>query len=163
MEPVGPKVVAKWLGVSQRSVTDMAERGLAVRLGHGKYDLPATVARYTAHLREVAAGRGGEAQVLDLTAERARQAKETADGLALKNEQVRRTLLPAAVVEQQWSEILLKIRGRLMAVPSRVRSHAGLNAELTAAIDREIRDCLNDLADDEGDPPTGACAPSSAT
>src|SRR5688500_17296824 len=109
-ETVGSGELADYLGVSSQSIAAFANDGKVVRISRGKYDLKASVQTYTAHLREVAAARGGEAQILDLTQERARLAKEQADGQELKNRQLRRELLPAADVEREWSDILRKVR-----------------------------------------------------
>lgn len=164
MDTIVPaKVVGEWLGLSARSITDLAQRGIAIKTGRSQYDLPATVARYAAHLREVAAGRGGEDQVLDLTAERARLAKEQADGQEIKNARDRRELLAASDVEREWGEICLKIRSMLLAVPSRVRTRTGLSVEVAAAVDREIRDALEALGNDENDAPQGAGEATAAT
>lgn len=53
--------------------------------------------------------------------ERDRLAREQADNVALKNAALRRELVPAVEVEQRWSEILRRVRSKLLAVPSRVR------------------------------------------
>jgi hypothetical protein len=97
---VGSGELADYLGVSSQSIAAFANDGKVVRISRGKYDLRASVQTYTSHLREVAAARGGEAQILDLTQERARLAKEQADGQELKNRQLRSELLPAADVER---------------------------------------------------------------
>lgn len=67
-----------------------------VRLGHDAYDLEESTRRYIASLRETASGRGGEEQVLNLTSERARLAREQADAQALKNAVLRGEYVPQA-------------------------------------------------------------------
>lgn len=156
MDAVGPKVVAEWLALSTRSVSELAEKGQAIRLGHGKYDLKATVQRYASHMREVAAARGGEAQILDLTAERARLAKEQADAQELKNAVSRKELLPAGDVEREWADVLLRIRSAILSVPARLRPHMSLSVTDAALLDRELRDALEALADDDDNAPKGA-------
>lgn len=141
------KVLANVLGVADRTLRDLAERGLVVKAGRGSYELAASVRRYCEHLREIAAGRGGEAGVLDLTAERARLAKEQADAQAIKNATLRGELLPAADVERRWREVLAGVRSRMLAVPSRTRQAlAHLTATEVAVIDREVRDALGEAA-----------------
>lgn len=135
------------LGVSPAALTDFHQRGLAVKLGHDAYDLGATVQAYTAHLRGIAAARGGEDHVLALTTERARLAKEQADAMALKNAEKRGELVSAASVASGWSDTLRGVRARLMALPSRLRaSLPHLSAADVALIDREIRNTLTELA-----------------
>jgi phage terminase Nu1 subunit (DNA packaging protein) len=142
------KVLASMLGVTDRALRDFAERGLVVKTGRGTYELAASIRRYCEHMREVAAGRGGEEGVLDLTAERARLAKEQADAQALKNAVAREELLPAADVERQWREVLAGVRSRMLAVPSRTRQALPhLTASEVTIIDREVRDALMEVAD----------------
>lgn len=155
-DTVSARVAGEWLGVSERTIRDLAGRSIISKTARGQYDLQTVVRQYAAHLREVAAGRGGTAQVLDLTAERARQAKEIADGQALKNAQARRELLPAAEVEEQWGDICTRIRAALLAVPARLRTPLNLSTDETALLDRELRVTLEALADDNGDAPQGA-------
>jgi phage terminase Nu1 subunit (DNA packaging protein) len=99
-------------------------------------------------LREVAAARGGEAQILDLTQERARLAREQADGQELKNRALRRELVSASDVEREWSDILRKVRAGILAVTSRVRASAGLTTEQAVEMDAELRLALKELGND---------------
>lgn len=65
------------LGIAARTVRELATRGVLVKAARGRYDAPASIASYCRHLREIAAGRVGDAQP-GLTSERARQAREQA-------------------------------------------------------------------------------------
>lgn len=145
---VTAKEISDWIGVSDRTVSDLAIRGHAKKVGRGQYDLKETIRLYTAHLREVSAGRG-DGQALDLVQERARLAKQQADGHELKNAVLRRELLARDQVEAEWTDILRKLRAGLLAIPSRVRQRIGLDANTTAEIDREIRDTLMVLGNDQ--------------
>jgi phage terminase Nu1 subunit (DNA packaging protein) len=155
-ETVGAGELAVWLGVSSQSIAAFANDGKVVRLARGKYDLKASIQTYTSHLREVAAARGGEGQVLDLTQERARLAKEQADGQELKNRALRGELVPASEVEREWSDVLRKVRAGILAVTSRVRASAGLTAEQAVEMDAELRLALKELGSDQDYPPGSA-------
>jgi phage terminase Nu1 subunit (DNA packaging protein) len=158
-ETVGAGDLADWLGVTSQTISAFANDNKVVRVSRGKYELKASVQLYTAHLREVAAARGGEAGVLDLVQERARLAKEQADNTALKNASLRRELLPAAEVEREWSDILRKVRAGILATTSRVRASAGLTAEQAVEMDAELRLALKDLGNDKNHEAGGAtCA-----
>lgn len=144
---IGGADMCKLLGVSAAALTDFHQRGLAVKLGHDAYDLGATVQAYTAHLRGIAAARGGEDHVLALTTERARLAKEQADAQALKNAEKRGELVSAASVLSTWSDTLRGLRARLLALPARLRADLPhLSASDVALIDRAMRDTLTELA-----------------
>ncbi len=162
MNTVGAGELADWLGVSSQSIAAFANDGKVVRVKRGKYDLRASVQTYTAHLLEVAAARGGEAQILDLTQERARLAREQADGQELKNRQARKELVPASDVEREWSDILRKVRAGIVATTSRVRASAGLTAEQAVEMDAELRLALKELGNDNDYPTGGATSVDSA-
>jgi phage terminase Nu1 subunit (DNA packaging protein) len=83
----------------------------------------------------------------DASAEAVRLKKEQADHAALKNQQLRAELVPAADVERAWSGILRQVRSGVLAVPSRVRQQLPhLTTHDIATFDAEIRRALEDLA-----------------
>lgn len=142
---IGGKDLCELLALSSGALTDLKKRGIAVHLGHDAYDLKATVNAYVKNLRSVAAGWGDEGQAVNLTAERARLAKEQADAQAIKNAKLRGELVEAADVERAWQDILRQVRARIMAVPSRLKQSQALSAEDGEALDRELRDALTEL------------------
>lgn len=149
---VSGKDLASAFGVTDRSVRDFADRGVVAKTGRGKYLLIESVRLYTEHLRGVASGRGGEDGVLDLAAERARLAKEQADAQELKNAVSRRELVSVIDVERGWQDILRKVRARILACPSRIRSRLShLTVFDGEVIDAELRDALTELANDDVD------------
>ncbi len=145
------KDLASAFGVSDRAIRDFAERGRVGKSGRGKYRLVESVRLYTEHLRGVASGRGGEDGVLDLTAERARLAKEQADAQEIKNAVSRHELVSVTEVQRGWSDILRKVRARVLACPSRIRSRLShLTIYDGEIIDAELRSALTELANDDG-------------
>lgn len=144
-ETVPASTMALWLDMSERSVREHAAQGHLVRGGRG-YDLQASVRAFVGHLRTVAAGRGGEDHSANLTAERARLAKEQADAIAMKNEAARGNLLDAGETERVWTAHVIAVRNRILAVPARLRmSHGYLDPLAYRALDRELRDALTAL------------------
>lgn len=136
--------LARLFGVSTVSINDLARRGIVVRSGTG-FDLAESVPRYCKHLRDLATGRGDEADIVTATAQRARLASEQADGFALKNARLRGALLDAGAVEAEWSGILRTVRAGMLAVPSRCQQRLpGLTAHDVSEIDREVRAVLTE-------------------
>ena len=80
-------------------LTDLVQRDIAIRHARDSYDLVQSTRNYVQHLRGVASGRGGEEATLNLTEERARLAREQADGVALKNAKARGELVAAAFAD----------------------------------------------------------------
>lgn len=145
---VSAREAADWIGASERLVRDLADRGIAVREARGRYDIKATIANYVAHLRQVSAGRGGEESQLDLTKEKARESKERADSLAIKNAKMRGELLPVDDVLFGWSHIMTNTRLGVLAIVPRLSQEFGLSPEQEAVLDAEVRRALTGLADD---------------
>jgi phage terminase Nu1 subunit (DNA packaging protein) len=89
---VSVKIVERWIAEGMPVQSVPADR-------HGEYEI-STAAAWQWHL-ERSAARAGD---LNLDAERARLAKEQADGQALKNAALRDSLLPAEEVVTAWRE-----------------------------------------------------------
>lgn len=143
---IGGKDLCALLDLSSGGLTDLKKRGIAVHLRHDVYDLESTVRNYVQHLRSIAAGWGTTDQAAQLTAERARLAKEQADAMAIKNARLRGELVEAEEVEHTWSDILRQLRARLMAIPSRVRAdHPQIDQTAVKVFDRALRDTLTEV------------------
>jgi phage terminase Nu1 subunit (DNA packaging protein) len=99
-----------------RAVTDVAKRGIQRGERKGTYLVEQSVASYCQHLREQAAGRGGETGA-DV---RARLGAAQADLAAEKVKAMRGKTLPTAEVEALWTRKLRAFRNRILAIPSRV-------------------------------------------
>jgi terminase small subunit / prophage DNA-packing protein len=139
-------VLADLLGVSPRSITDLAKRGIVVRADGGGFDQRKSVRGYCDHLRKLATGRGGDAAIATATVERARLAKAQADAVELKNAAVRATMLDAGEVEATWSGILRQVRAGMLAVPSRAAQRLPhLTPHDVAEIDHEVRAVLIEI------------------
>jgi len=144
-ETVTTADLADLLGISTRMVTQLAQRGTIRRLQAGVWPARESVRSYCAHLRDGAAGRTDSTS---LTAERVRVATAQADALEMKNAVARRLMIPAREVESEWSSILRGVRVAVLAIPSRVQQRLHhLTSTDVAAIDREIRDALTEIAD----------------
>lgn len=138
--------LGEWLGVSVATVHRLAREGVLARDPAGRFDLQPAVATYCAHLRDGARGR--LAANPDLNAEKVRLAREQADKIAFANARARGELLDAREVATAWRSVVVDLRAALLAVPSRVASRRGLDRATTAALDSEIREALEAIADD---------------
>ena len=145
-DAVTAPVLARWLGVSGKTVYELAKAGIVVRAGHGLYKLEESVTRYCAHTRRTASQRGGEASLEAMREERIRIAREQADALALKNKAARGEMLEAAAVEAEWSGVLRTVRAGMLAVPSRAGARLPhLTPHDIAEIDAEVRTVLTEM------------------
>lgn len=88
-ETITAAALANLFGVTTRTITDLAKRGIVVREGRG-YAMAASVQGYCGHLRKLATGRGGDEAIVTATADRARLARAQAEHVETKNALARR-------------------------------------------------------------------------
>jgi len=121
------------LGIGQSVLNDLAKRGIIVRgTKRGSYAL-------CSHLREIAAGRGGDAG----GDARARLGSAQADLAEAKAARMRGETVNASDVEKQWTGKMREFRSRILSVPDRVPLPLRERNVLTT----ELCDALTELAD----------------
>lgn len=132
------------LGISTGRIRDFARDGMAVKSRRGRYDTRATLSRYLDRLRE-SAGRAGRPASDEYKAEKTRQARETADKLALQNALLRKELVAVADVRREWVTVATDLRSTILAIPGRVSARMGLSREAAVMFEEEMRMALEEL------------------
>jgi phage terminase Nu1 subunit (DNA packaging protein) len=147
----GPEL-ADLLGVSGKTVRELAGRGIVVRARRGAYELRASVRGYAEHLRSIATGKaGGEAVAAGAAAARKRLAEAQADKVEIANAHARGALVDAEAVQREWSEVLRMVRAGMLAVPSRCGARLPhLSAHDVGEIDVEVRAVLTEVGSGDG-------------
>jgi terminase small subunit / prophage DNA-packing protein len=143
--------LADLIGVSPRSCTDLAARGIIVR-GPGRtgFLLRESLRGYAEYMRRLAGGRGGESAIASATAERGRLLRAQADAAEAKNKQVLGSMLDAAETERAWSDIVRQSRAAVLAVPPRCQQRLPhLTAHDISTFDTELREALRALGEGE--------------
>lgn len=137
------------IGVTQSAVSDLVRRGVIQREGKGRIPVASALLAYCAHMRGIAAGHTSDDGDLDLTAERARKAKEEADRLEMENALRRRQLLDRADVDAAMSGAFARVRARLLNVPSKIAPVVAPSApaEAEAAIRDVLYEALRELSE----------------
>lgn len=131
--------LAGLLKISVRNVDMLVTKGVFAKISPATFDARASLAAYIEYAR-----RGGNS---DLDSEKLRLTREQADKIEIQNASARRELVSAAEVEREWSSILRDVRAMMLAIPSRVQQRLPhLTAHDAGAIDREIRDALQEVA-----------------
>lgn len=143
-ETAATETLAQLLGVTTRTITELARKGVLTRVGKGAWPVRESVRSYCAHLREQAAGRSDSTT---LTAERIRVAKAQAEKLEFANAVARGEMVPAREVESEWAAVLRDVRAAMLALPSRVQQRLPhLTSHDVVEFDRQIRDALTEAA-----------------
>lgn len=118
------------VGISQPAVSNLVYREI---LRDGA-PLREWLLAYTDHLREMAAGRGGEGSLV-LATERARLAREQADKVAMQNAVTRGELAPAYLLEEVLAKAGARAGRILETIPGLLRRRLpGLTADDIAAV-----------------------------
>jgi len=146
----GPETVtagelAEWLALTPNRVSALGRDDVIPRTDDKRYPLRAAIRAYCEHARAGAAGRRVDSE---LAAEKLRSAKATAEKLELANAKARGDLLDGKLVANEWRSIITDLRAAVLAVPSRVASRMGMDRATTAALDSEIRDAMEAIAND---------------
>jgi phage terminase Nu1 subunit (DNA packaging protein) len=151
---VGAASLARLLGIGPRRLRELAELGIVPRTQRGRYPFAASVAAYTGHLREVAAGRRGEVdgadggEVLDLATERARLARAQREAVELRMARDRGELVEAAPVRLGSAALLRGAVSHLRGVPTKAKAHIPtLTVRDVEALEKLIDEALTELAD----------------
>lgn len=139
--------LAVLLDIGVRGVTELAATGVLVPAAQrGFYQTLPSIHAYIGKLRKQAAGRGGE---LSLNDERAKREKIGREREEIELAQLRGEVLTLDELSSAWPALCLKVRGILLAFPSKAR---GLVPHLTAHDQEKLRqmavDGLNELADE---------------
>jgi|SRR5271165_460568 len=147
MTTVTTAELAAQVGVSDRTVRELARRGIFVQTGRGRFDQEASLLAYCAHLRREKSGkRGGGAVFADAGNERTRLAAAQADAQEMKNKVAAGKLLPEAEIETVWTELVLATRNAILATPARIQSDLPhLTAYDVSIIDKALREALTRL------------------
>jgi phage terminase Nu1 subunit (DNA packaging protein) len=138
---------------SKREVRLLAERGIAVRVGHGRYALYKSTQNYIVHLREVAAGRHSMDGTVDAVKASVHAKLQRARLDQLRADMLEEKLISIPEVDAAWAEIMLRIRDAVLSIPGRVRFDLPhMTAFDQRALAKICRDVLEETA--EGKVPT---------
>ena len=86
---------------------------------------------------------------------RAKKEEHLAELRRLEVERRKRELIPRAAVIDCWQRAFVVVRGRLLALPSKIAGEAAMlpAPEVSAIVKREVYAALNELANTDGLPP----------
>ena len=137
----GTVLGTRW-GVTSRSVTELAKKGIAVRAEAGGYHEHASTLRYMQHLRKAAAGRSG------ISDRRAQLIDEQTTKLKIENGIKRNSYWKAAEIIREWALTWRELCARMLAIPDRLASRLPhLTRHDLHEIDQEIRIVLQETYD----------------
>lgn len=138
------KVVAAWLGLTERRVRQLRDEGVISEKQPGLYDLQATVTKYITFLRN---GSGK----INLNDERAGLTRAKREAAEMENKLRMGELHRTQDIETGLKTVFLNIRGRFLALPAKLSpTLASMGGNQTAIFDelkQAIDEALEELSD----------------
>lgn len=139
--PCTQQAFADLVGISQPAVSELLTRGV-LKAGE---PVQIWLKAYTAHLREQAAGRGGDGK---LAASRAAESETRNEMLQIKLKVMRKEYAPVEVLERVLASIGSAIAGQLEPLPARIKMLVPqLTADDVKGIENAITAARNKAAD----------------
>ena len=136
------KVIAEWLGVTERRVRQLRDEGVIAETRPGLYALRPTVSRYITYLRKGSS---------DLNEERAKLTKAKREAAEMENARLRGELLEAGEIEKGLRAMNLNIRSRFLSIPAKLAPAlvvaSGDQAAMYGLLKRAICETLEELTD----------------
>lgn len=137
------KVVAQWIGLTERRVRQLRDEGIIEEYKPGLYDLQPTVLRYIRYV----GGAGKES----LTHERTMLTAAKRQAAEMENDLRRGDLHKTADIERGIKTMILNIRSRFLALPVKLSpalaSMSGNQTEIFDALKAAIDETLEELSD----------------
>ena len=137
------KVVAGWIGRTERRVRQLRDEGIIEEVKPGLYDLRPTVLKYISYLR-------GTGEV-SLQTERMKLTAEKRKAAEMDNELRRGELHSTEDIETGITTMCLNIRGRLLAMPAKLSpalaAAGGNQAEIFDILKAAINEALEEISD----------------
>lgn len=138
------KVVAQWLGLTERRVRQLRDEGVIEEKRPGLYDLQPAVARYIAYIK---AGSGK----INLNDERAGLTRAKREAAEMENKLRMGELHRTEDIETGIKTIFLNARGRFLALPAKLSpTLASMGGNRTAIFDelkKAIEETLEEMSD----------------
>lgn len=138
------KVVASWLGLTERRVRQLRDEGVIEEARPGLYDLRLTVSRYITYIKN---GSGK----INLNDERAGLTKAKREAAEMENRLRMGELHRTEDIEKGIKTIFLNVRSRFLALPAKLSpALASMGGDRTAIFDelkKAIEETLEEMSD----------------
>lgn len=148
--PVPLPVLARFLNLTERRITQLAKEGIVTRSGRGQYPLAQSVRGYVTFLQQTASGMEGIDP--DKLEPFKRKAHYLAEAEKLNLEKQRGELVPRIEVEQEQGRIAKIVNGVLETATDILERDAGLTPKqahkLQESIDRLREQIAHELTSD---------------
>jgi phage terminase Nu1 subunit (DNA packaging protein) len=135
------------LGITKRSVNELAERGTLERQPNGQFKLAETLQAYVLHREEVVAAENATG---DYGKARAALYEERATMARMQRQKLEGELMPVGVVRSSWLAIVQLVRAHFLSMPQKLAPRLlgkTSAAEVETILRAAVYENLEDLAE----------------
>ena len=139
--------VAKWLDLSERRVRQLREQNIITEIRPGLYDLKTVNHQYINYLRK---NNPESESNIDYNAERAKLVRAKRESQELELQLRKNELHTTEDIEQVLTDVLIKFKTRLMAIPAKqspVLAKKSDQTEIFKLLKSSVDEALEELAD----------------
>jgi phage terminase Nu1 subunit (DNA packaging protein) len=145
---VGPEILASFLDVDARSISNFAKEELVVKAGRGEYLLLESVRRVSRRRAEQAAGRLGKDPDVDPARANAMFKNKQSELTQIKIDELQGRLISLPELEAAWSEIMMTVKQAFLSIATRARARMPhLTANDQIDLDGVVRDVMSEIPD----------------
>lgn len=144
---VSTKEISEILGLSDRRIRQLEKEGALVKIGHGKFDLKASVQKYIEFIKEQAKKTEEE---LNLTKEKTLLTRANRQKVELELQIMRGELHRSEDVRRVMNDMLTAFRARCLAIPSKAAPRLQAQTDVAVIQDiikKEVYEALTELSD----------------
>lgn len=151
---VSSKVLESLFGLKDRSIRDLADKGIVKRDSHGKYLLWESARSYITFLKVTTAGKKRDSRFedegqIDLDEEKAQHERLKRQITEIKLQLIRGQVHKAEDVERVITDMFSRFRSKITALPAKLarRLENKKRTEIQAILKKEIDNVLVELSD----------------
>lgn len=139
--------LAQLFDCDQRTIRNLAKRGVIVKAARGQYVLAASIRNYVRHLRDQASGRQGRDELIDAVTENALLRRSQREGQDLRNAILAGQFIRREDIFPAWARVIRAVRANILALPNKIAfAIPHLTSHERETIDQLTRDALHDAA-----------------
>lgn len=136
------KIVASWLGLTERRVRQLRDQGILEESMPGLYNLRQCVSKYIEYLRTEVGG--------NLTDERAKLTRAKRESQEMANEVAKKNLHRTEDIQLGLQTVILNVRSRMLSLPAKlapsISEMGGDRARIFDAIHEAVTEVLEELS-----------------
>lgn len=152
--------LAQLFDCDERTIRNLAKRGVIVKAARGQYVLAASIRNYVRHLRDQASGRQGRDELIDAVTENALLRRSQREGQELKNAMLAGQVIRKDDLFPAWARVVRAVRANVLALPNKIAfAMPHLTPHDREMIDQLTRDALYDAAMSDTPPQADVVGP----